>query len=392
MDRLPEEKAKIIQKAARQAQDAQQAAEENGETRGPPDRYSVVTLPDGKKFVKADRMVIFGNDPREWRVQLEDYINGKIRRGEDVTLIGADGDELVLTETSAGKLSSPYTNDGRTMSDAAYERKVNAAAHIDELAQTSVRGKTVVADHYERHGSMADGGWNYRTAYFKDFNGKYYEVKISVAQGSNGKLVYNIGKMQERSIPQKISGSSSAGTGALRGDASQNFSEAQSTNAVTAYADIKTSADDISSITSIRRPERESQEKFSADDTTATPQENDKTALAYFGRTYKWSETGYVLLNGARLDISGRHEGGSGGYRSARLGIQAEIRGCEKLQRDRKIRLKSEDFSRIWSECRDSNPRPLGPEGWSDIFRGHFRAFQSLSARKISQRHPFRHG
>ena len=49
---------------------------------------------------------------------------------------------------------------------------------------------------------------------------------------------------------------------------------------------------------------------------TATPQENDKTALAYFGRTYKWSETGYVLLNGARLDFSGRHEGGSGGYRS----------------------------------------------------------------------------
>ena len=28
----------------------------------------------------------------------------------------------------------------------------------------------------------------------------------------------------------------------------------------------------------------------------------------------------------------------------------------------RKIRLKSEDFNRIWSECRDSNPRPLGPE------------------------------
>ena len=58
----------------------------------------------------------------------------------------------------------------------------------------------------------------------------------------------------------------------------------------------------------------------------------------------------------------------------------------------RKIRLKSEDFSRIWSECRDSNPRPLGPEGWSDIFHGHFRAFLHLSARKISQRRPFRHG
>jgi len=34
MDRLPEAKTQIIQKAARQAQDAQQAAEENGGTRG----------------------------------------------------------------------------------------------------------------------------------------------------------------------------------------------------------------------------------------------------------------------------------------------------------------------------------------------------------------------
>lgn len=53
-----------------------------------------------------------------------------------------------------------------------------------------------------------------------------------------------------------------------------------------------------------------------ASEGAATPQENDKAALAHFGRTYKWAETGYVLLNGARLDFSGRHEGGSGGYRS----------------------------------------------------------------------------
>lgn len=41
MDRLPEAKTQIIQKAAQRAQEAQQAAEENGETRGPPERYSV---------------------------------------------------------------------------------------------------------------------------------------------------------------------------------------------------------------------------------------------------------------------------------------------------------------------------------------------------------------
>lgn len=191
-------------------------------TRAPPSkingRASIEEAADGKKYVRADRQVIFGNDPQSWSEQLEDYINGKIRRGQDVKLIGADGDELVLTATSAGKLSDNHTSDGRTMSEAAFERKVNAASHIDELAQVSVKGDRNVVDHNSRHGDMASSGWNYRTAFFKDFGGKYYKVTISTAQSADGKMIYNIGQMQERSIPQ-INGSSTANSGALRGDA-----------------------------------------------------------------------------------------------------------------------------------------------------------------------------
>lgn len=192
-------------------------------TRAPPSkingRASIEEAADGKKYVRADRQVIFGNDPQSWSEQLEDYINGKIRRGQDVKLIGADGDELVLTATSAGKLSDNQTSDGRTMSEAAFERKVNAASHIDELAQVSVKGDRNVVDHNSRHGDMASSGWNYRTAFFKDFDGKYYKVTISTAQSADGKMIYNIGQMQERSIPQ-INGSSAADSGALRGNAS----------------------------------------------------------------------------------------------------------------------------------------------------------------------------
>lgn len=192
-------------------------------TRAPPSkingRASIEEATDGKKYVRADRQVIFGNDPQSWSEQLEDYINGKIRRGQDVKLIGADGDELVLTATSAGKLSDNHTSDGRTMSEAAFERKVNAASHIDELAQVSVKGDRNVVDHNTRHGDMASSGWNYRTAFFKDFDGKYYKVTISTAQSADGKMIYNIGQMQERSIPQ-INGSSAADSGALRGNAS----------------------------------------------------------------------------------------------------------------------------------------------------------------------------
>ena len=75
----------------------------------------------------------------------------------------------------------------------------------------------------------------------------------------------------------------------------------------------------FSDVVSVRTTAETEKRKFSAsaDQTSAEQRkQNDKTALDYFGRTYKWSETGYVLLNGARLDFSGRHEGGPGGYRT----------------------------------------------------------------------------
>ena len=173
---------------------------------GPPERFSIEETGDGKKYVRADRQVIYGNDPRAWSEQLEDYINGKIRRGQDVTLIGADGDELRLTATTAGKLSDNHTSDGHTMSSEAFERKANAAAHIDELAQTSVRKGKTKPDKDGRHGDMASGGWGYRTAYFEDFDGKYYEITISTAQNDDGKMLYNIGQTKEEAHP-KIKGS-----------------------------------------------------------------------------------------------------------------------------------------------------------------------------------------
>ena len=181
-------------------------------------RQSIRETSNGKKYVKADRQVLFGSDPDSGSEQLEDYINGKIRRGQDVQLIAEDGDVLLLTRTSAGKLSGNHTSDGRTMSDAAFERKASAAAHIDELVEVSSKGKKTIIDKDARHGDMASGGWNYRTAYFMDFDGKYYKTTISVAEGSGGSIVYNVGKMQERSTPQI--GGSSGKAGALRGNAS----------------------------------------------------------------------------------------------------------------------------------------------------------------------------
>lgn len=199
--------------AERQAEKAKTAAGE-----GDGVKYQIKQFPNGMKYVQADRQVLFGNDPKAWSEQLENYINGKIRNHEDVRLIAEDGDVLLLTSKSAGKLSSIYDNNGRTMDEKAFERKANAAAHIDELIKVSERGGKTVLDFGGRHGDMAKDGWNYRTAYFMDFDGKYYRTRISVALGKDGSIVYNIGEMQKRSTPQ-IYGSS-GNSGAQRGNAS----------------------------------------------------------------------------------------------------------------------------------------------------------------------------
>ena len=36
----------------------------------------------------------------------------------------------------------------------------------------------------------------------------------------------------------------------------------------------------------------------------------------HFGKTYMWAETGYLLLDGTKLDMSGKHDGAPGGYRT----------------------------------------------------------------------------
>ena len=199
-------------------------AEAQQKTTGPPEgRGTIVVLPDGKKYVQADRQVIFGNDPNSWADQIEGYINRKIRNGEDVILTTDSGDVLKITKDTAGKASFRNYVPGengtmRRMSDTEYEAKLNAEAHIDELAQISEKNNQKPAadeigtNGQRIHGSLAKNGWFYRTAWFSDFDGQYYRVTISTADGDNGVVVYNVGKIEKRTSPTKIRGSSDSVT------------------------------------------------------------------------------------------------------------------------------------------------------------------------------------
>lgn len=52
-----------------------------------------------------------------------------------------------------------------------------------------------------------------------------------------------------------------------------------------------------------------------------------KSAKEFFGKTYRWNETGYITTDGTKLDFSGRHDGAPGGQ-TGRRGDGRDRRGA----------------------------------------------------------------
>ena len=50
--------------------------------------------------------------------------------------------------------------------------------------------------------NLTKNGWSYRTAYFKDFDGKEYKIKMSVAMNGTIESIYNVGELKEKNIDQ----------------------------------------------------------------------------------------------------------------------------------------------------------------------------------------------
>ncbi len=160
-------------------------------------RYKIQENEKGR-YVQADRQVIKGNKPGAWQSQIKKYIDENIRHGRDVNVIASDGDILTITRDTSGKArfrNSVTLPDGtqREMTNREFKAKLNAEGHIDEISAVSKRGKYVSPDTKDH--PFAKDGFNYRTAFFQDFDGKYYKLTLSVGKNGEINTVYNIGRM-----------------------------------------------------------------------------------------------------------------------------------------------------------------------------------------------------
>ena len=183
--------------------------------------YSIEQTENGQYYVKADRQVLKGNDPQKWGKQLETFINENIRKGKDMVLPTTDGGLVRLTERSAYKLADNKstnlkTHEKKELTKEQYRVKETAGVHIDEIILVGKFRKYMEdIDRYHEN-DVGEDGFNTYTAYFEDFDGKYYEVRFTTALNEDVETAYSIGKMRERKKPTSGQGSSTLESGAQK--------------------------------------------------------------------------------------------------------------------------------------------------------------------------------
>lgn len=180
-----------------------------GEATGEGAVKSIKVLPDGKRYVKADRQVIAPNSNVPATQQVEAYIRDKIAKGGSIVIPTIDGDNITINADTAWKMSEPaYTERGvkYNLSEKDYLPKGHAAGHIDELLEVSAKtGQRTNTKSRENKRIQAADGWDYRTAYFMDEDGLYYQIGLSIANNGDSKLAYGMGKMKDASLQTKNS-------------------------------------------------------------------------------------------------------------------------------------------------------------------------------------------
>ena len=153
--------------------------------------YKVITLVDGKRYVKANEQVIKSNDSDLWANEIIDYVNKIVRKGEDVVIPMDNEEDIVITGRTAWKLGDKGKYDNNF-----YFVKGNAAGVIDEIVSIS-KYDTTKSPKKEHSDGFGKKGFDYRTAYFEDLDGQYYRLDLSVGLNDDGKEMYNIGNIKK---------------------------------------------------------------------------------------------------------------------------------------------------------------------------------------------------
>nr|DAV92072.1 MAG TPA: hypothetical protein [Caudoviricetes sp.] len=238
---------------------------------------------DVKKMSYKERMEAFMD------IMRNEYAGRTAKFSDGINTYYAKFDEADLRKNVYGDKKS---------SQKGWKAKINTGADgsIFELVENATYngGKAEQGKNTQAHQNLT--GWEYFVKTVQ-IDGQVYDLLANVRKKPDGEFVYSIQLNENKnkaSAPplQYRNGTAKA----------NNRPVGVSTNA--SESSVPQNGENVKKRYSLK--EYTDEEK----------KQHRKDADEYFGHTYKWSETGYILTNGKKLDFSGRHEGGPGGYRT----------------------------------------------------------------------------
>lgn len=301
-DAIREIVGKLTGKAKQQAQTAEgllqqafEAAAQNSKnvaTEGGA-RYSLNEFADGKRFVdvQTEQSQFDGLDDKQKTKRAIQVIKEKFAG----KVIGIDNRVFVN-----GRSAAEYGHPSKNISSDIRDAKMRASTELDNLIDAGTNFRTAPDGKDGHVHPNAVGDFQYFDTTFKVGN-EYYKGTVNIEPVSKGLLPKDITKIEN--ITQDISSSYGQNPKStfLR-DASMDS--------------IRTDGENVNGDYSLEGAENGKKRYSLKEYTDEEKKQHRKDADEYFGHTYKWAETGYILTNGKKLDFSGRHEGGPGGYRT----------------------------------------------------------------------------
>lgn len=325
-----------LEKAYREAAQAEKSGARNGDSGV---KYAIGKTTDNKPFVEVEQDILAGVPEADWVKIVKENLKQKFPNGitvgnNEIQIDGRSRQEMTFSRY----MQWLYNNDPQLHAD-----KLRATNNADEILHATTGWVNEGLNHprKDRITDFARGHVLLRVG------GNDYAADVVVGTKKNGSMaLYDVLNLQPTSFTEKETDaaiSTNPSPGAARSTASVSADNVTETgeNVKGKFSRKKPvgetdkrlalhNKDENSSLEALKldgRPNRgevsggtnsESGEpRYSLKEyTDAEKKQHAKDAAAYFGTTYKWSETGYITAAGRRLDFSGRHEGGPGGYRT----------------------------------------------------------------------------
>ncbi len=188
-------------------------------------QFDIAVLENGNTYVKASRKVINGTTLKDQRADITNFFKRLLKNKPSIDIHTIEGDILTITmDDTADKARDNYKLvDGKPvkMSDEEFAVKLRVESHIDEIAETALKENKPLTNDEKKH-DFAKDGFEYRTAYFEDFDGAYYKIRFSVGHNGTVATVYNVGKIKE-DVPSSAKLIAVVGSQALDGSSSNDI-------------------------------------------------------------------------------------------------------------------------------------------------------------------------